>query len=681
MALLPRSRITAFGAGDDRISKIFLINLDRQPLRLKRSLRELGRFSTREGMPLSSITRRIRAIDARDGRAVAATADVDPIYRVGDQLHVQPDARLANCFAPEQTIQMTRQEIAVARSHIELWKAVANGGAGFSLILEDDVYFGFGAAKAIAQGWEEALQRCGSSGGPHLLYLSYEDAGGTAERAEVSPLLFRPVRGLWFLSGYVLSRKGAEALLRAMPVVGPVDMWMNFRLAEIGALALASPAILQRADSESGNSYSVLPYLARAGIVDVSSGPVAVTRQHVGLVLAWSARGEREGLAMALSMLGLRVLVFKGDEEALSEEALIRLWAEFDAIVDAPLAPQALYAALERADARFLLESDAPECGEFERLIPSRFALCPVNGEDRERWRTLCEQLALEMPVDAFPIGPTREQGVFRDGRRQGERAIGSRPSFTLDHMDSSPWILPRSSEWRPSSQRPHAHPVVAEPHSPAKESHHLSALQVTAGTFPGSLAWFSPGSVAQSNGEIQLTLSEPGENGRRYRSGALATSNDFLYGRFEAEICPAAGAGLVTGFFLHRDNPRQEIDLEFAGDDTRRLLVNVYFNPGDDGAAMSFGYRGSPCRIDLGFDAADSFHRYAIEWRPGFIAWSVDGRIVHERFNWDPTPIPHLPMRFHLNLWAARSPDLAGQICPEMLPSTAIFREPAIRS
>lgn len=573
---------------------------------------------------------------------------------------------------------MTRQEVAVARSHIEVWKAIANEPTGFSLILEDDVYFAFGAAKAIAKGWEEALRRRGSSGGPHLLYLSYEDAGGTAERIEVSSMLFRPVRGLWFLSGYVLSREGAEALLRAMPVVGPVDMWMNFRFAEIDALALASPAILQRADSESANSYSVLPYLARAGIVDVGSGPLAITRQHVGPVLAWSARGEHEGLAMALSMLGLRVLVFKRGEDTLSEEALVRLWAEFDAIVDAPLTPTALHAALERADARFVLDSDAPERRDFEPLGPLCTALCLVNGEGRERWRALCELLALEIPVDAFPIGATREQGVFRDSRRHGDRASNSR-SFTLNPMDSSPWILPPSSKWSPSSQRPHASPFVAAQYWSAKELSLLSGFHATLGTFPGSLAWFSPKSVAHHDGEVQLTLSEPGESGRRYRSGALATPNDFLYGRFEADIRPAAGAGLVTGFFLHRDNPRQEIDLEFVGDDTRRLLVNVYFNPGDDGARMSFGYRGSPCRIDLGFDAADSFHRYAIEWRPGYIAWSVDGRIVHERFNWDPTPIPHLPMRFHLNLWAARSTDLAGRICPEMLPATAIFREPSV--
>lgn len=681
LALLPSSRINAFGKCDDHISAIFLINLDRQPLRLKRSVRELARFTTREGVPLRSITHRVRAIDARDGRAVATTSDVDPIYRLGDQLHVQPDARLANCFGVEHPISMTRQEIAVARSHIEVWKTIANGEAEFALILEDDVYFSFGAAKAISKGWEEALRRRKSCGGPHLLYLSYEDAGGTADRADVGSRLFRPVRGLWFLSGYVLSREGAKALLHAMPVVGPVDMWMNHRFAEIGALALVSPAIFQRTDSKSDNCYSVLPYLARAGIVDVGAESATVTRHNVGLVLAWSTRREHEGLAMALSMLGLRVLVFDGDEEPLSKEELSCLWDEFDAIVDAPLSPQALDSALDRADAKFLREPDAQERAEFKKIKASCAVLCVLNGEGAERWRTVCELLALEIPVDPFPVGPAIDQKVFRDSRLWGECAINTHPSFTPVPMDSTPWILPTLSAWRPRSSRPQAFQFVAAQHLPVKDSHRSSVLQTILGTFPGNLAWFTPSSIAHSNGEVQLTLSMPGENGRQYRSGALATSSDFLYGRCEAEIRPAAGAGLVTGFFLHRDNPRQEIDLEFVGNDTRQLLVNVYFNPGDDGAAMSFGYRGSPCRIDLGFDAAESFHRYAIEWRPGFIAWSVDGRIVHERLSWDPTPIPHLPMRFHLNLWAVSSQELAGRIRPEMLPATAIFRDLSIRS
>lgn len=110
-------------------------------------------------------------------------------------------------------------------------------------------------------------------------------------------------------------------------------------------------------------------------------------------------------------------------------------------------------------------------------------------------------------------------------------------------------------------------------------------------------------------------------------------------------------------------------------------MLVNIYFNPGDDGAAIEFGYRGSPCRIDLGFDATLKFHLYAIDWRPGRIAWLVDGKIVHERVGWDTTPLPHLPMRLHANLWAPRSQELSGRIDENLLPAEAKFRKISVRS
>lgn len=108
-------------------------------------------------------------------------------------------------------------------------------------------------------------------------------------------------------------------------------------------------------------------------------------------------------------------------------------------------------------------------------------------------------------------------------------------------------------------------------------------------------------------------------------------------------------------------------------------MLVNVYFNPGDDDAAMNFGYRGSPCRIDLGFDATSDFHVYTVDWRPDRITWSVDGHVVHERVGWDPTPIPHLPMRLHANLWAPRSEELAGRLDPHLLPAIARFKNVSV--
>jgi hypothetical protein len=144
-ALIPGARIGAFGGGPGQVGAILVINLDRQPRRWRRVTRELARFRTSEGLPLTSITRRLPGVDARDGRAVAATADVDAIYRIGDQLHVQPDARLTECFPEDEPVRMTRQEVAVALSHVEAWKAIATGTDDYILVLEDDVWFRPGA--------------------------------------------------------------------------------------------------------------------------------------------------------------------------------------------------------------------------------------------------------------------------------------------------------------------------------------------------------------------------------------------------------------------------------------------------------------------------------------------------------------------------------------------------------
>jgi len=632
---------------------------------------------------LTSITRRLVAVDARDGRAVAATVDVDAMYRIGDQLHVQPDARLAECFAEDEPVQMTRQEVAVARSHVEAWKAVATGTDDYVLVLEDDVWFTPGAAAAIDRGWRAALDRCVVEGGPRLLYLSYADAGGTAVRDDPCDILFRPVRGLWFLSGYVLSREGAAALLRAMPVVGPVDLWMNYRFAELGALALSSPAIAQRQDGASDNAYSVLPYLARAGIVDAGYGAMPPDLPRAGPVLAWTGGAERESLAMALSMLGLRVRAFDGDEEPMRERELKEVLKTFDALVDAPLVPAAIAAAAADGRSVILLEADAPtRVGlEPDRLPPSRSAILPPGDSWGGSWEALCGVLGLGKPVDPFPAGAPRTFRLFRDDRPTGR--LGSTARIRRDNcsLDDSPWVLPSSSGWRPGPTASRLPRAAGLPIAEAPMTEASSSFRGLIETFPGNLASFGREGLQHSDLGAQLVIDGVEGGQRPYRSGALASVRSFSHGRFEAEIRAAPGSGLITGFFLHRDTPRQEIDIEFAGADPRRMLANVFFNPGDDGTAMCFGYRGSPCWIDLGFDATADFHLYAIDWQPDRVAWLVDGRIVHARVGWDPTPIPHLGMRLHANLWAPRSEELAGRIDESTLPAAAALRNVSVKA
>src|SRR5690349_4142873 len=79
---IPGGRISAFGTGESKIGMVMVVNLDRQPRRWRRTLCELNRFRTSDGASLGSLAHRFAAVDARDGRAVAATADVDQTYLI-----------------------------------------------------------------------------------------------------------------------------------------------------------------------------------------------------------------------------------------------------------------------------------------------------------------------------------------------------------------------------------------------------------------------------------------------------------------------------------------------------------------------------------------------------------------------------------------------------------------------
>jgi len=154
-----------------------------------------------------------------------------------------------------------------------------------------------------------------------------------------------------------------------------------------------------------------------------------------------------------------------------------------------------------------------------------------------------------------------------------------------------------------------------------------------------------------------------------------LSSRDQYLFGRFDAVIKASNVPGVVTGFFLHRDSPRQEIDVEIAGHRPDRLLANVFYNPGGEGAKYDYGYRGAATYITFGFDASKEYHRFAIEWCPSEIRWFVDNRLVHRRFDWEPTPIPHLPMALHVNTWPSCSKELAGRLVSRRLPTSAFVR------
>lgn len=146
--------------------------------------------------------------------------------------------------------------------------------------------------------------------------------------------------------------------------------------------------------------------------------------------------------------------------------------------------------------------------------------------------------------------------------------------------------------------------------------------------------------------GKLQVELTPDFRSDKAFASGELRRKKSTHFGRYEAILQAARGRGLNTAFFTytgpHRDEPKDEIDFEFLGKDPTRVSLNFYA----DGTTMP------ALSVDLGFDATEAPHLYAIEWSESEIRWYADGRLLHTALR-ETAPLPVTPGQIYLSLWA----------------------------
>lgn len=711
----------SFGSMTDQnqkvIEQIYVINLDRQVHRWHRIQRELGMLYDWSNSPLLNLTKRVSAVDARYSGESLDHAEVQHSYSLGDQLFVEPNPLLSIQYAnDDQPVEMTRQEVAVALSHISVWKLIASSDKDYSLILEDDIFFSRGFARTMDKAWAALTSSIKSQDTFDVLYASYQEAKTGVEKTQESETLFKPVRGLWWLSGYILTKKGARRLLELLPVRGPVDLWINQQFKKLDVYATRTPIINQRRDVKSDNLYSILPVLSKVGALTSEEPCIFKTRKTPKPVFAFGRLGSGfTSLAMALSMLGYRCCSDTRDlpkrelDDLLSKkksrvfDAYINVGCLFDCYIElASTYPEARFIITVANEEELIdLNKDLLVEGKRGGLCLSNHACNPTNIISlhhqlhqatrnilisskcvKNRWAKLCEFLECEPPNGEFPTGKDQRQ---RQLAIQGTSGRGF-SSYSRLKFDPSPWIVPPRRDWhglpfnKDDIDIPDESKTITMSDNFRKLDSSTWVLQKD--TFPSNLALFDPTNFSVSNGNIaKLTLIKKCSGVREYKSASICSRNTYLYGRFAAVVKPANVSGLITGIFLHRNSPRQEMDIEFLGKDTTRMLVNVFYNPGGDGARLDFGYRGTPVLIDLGFDASAKFHQYEIDWSPTAIRWFVDGELVYKRANWEPTPIPHLPMQLFVNLWPPRSEELAGKLSDGCIPAYTEIKSISLRA
>jgi GR25 family glycosyltransferase involved in LPS biosynthesis len=168
---------------------------------------------------------------------------------------VNPDTRFKSDFEhyKKQNLIATRNELAVSLGHIKMWRSFLKSKAESALFLEDDAMFGKGIKKKITSIMKDLPEDW------DMVYLSaYRSPFGGYDTVEYSDNLDRLNFGVFWLSGYLLSKKGAKKLLRKRPVKGPVDVWINHQFKDMNVFIASGDLPISQSDNfgDSNNNYS-----------------------------------------------------------------------------------------------------------------------------------------------------------------------------------------------------------------------------------------------------------------------------------------------------------------------------------------------------------------------------------------------------------------------------------------
>jgi len=679
-ALAKQKKLNAFGRSKSHINRIFVINLDRQIERWASLKNELKNISTNNSETLLNFSERFSAIDAKNESL--KSHKIADTYKLQDQYFVDPDPQLLDLIREKEiTIELTKQEVAVAMSHVSIWEKIAKENISNALILEDDVFFENNFSTKTNSIWEE-LQN--SNIEFDLLFLSYRKVAHTPDIISISKNLSIPKRGIWWFSGYILSLNGAKKLLNKLPVVGPIDLWINHKFEHLKVFLSDESIINQKLYLTSDNNYSILPILSQIGIksnktfIDLDKlkgkNPVFI------FDLSSDIKINLPKLNVLLSLNSYRTFNNKSKKDA--EHVINLINSKKPLLFDAYIGFNSMIDSLSDLTSFYpsavfiIIQEESQICQEVQFSQYFNKRLFVLNSKRKNIYK----EVSYLLKIKYWELNGAEIKYLTVDDNVNALKIQIPYASKYLEH-DVTPWILPiqNIAKYLPNFDCQLEILPIAEPINGILDRFqelHLNSWKILEDSFPSNQANFKKENFHILNDSgFEITINHDKGGGKQYSSSSIVTKSAHLYGSFEISMKPIKGDGIISAFFIHRNDPWQEIDIEFLGNDTNKVLLNVYFNPGFENTNFNYGIRGTPILIDLGFDASEDFHNYKIEWEHHEIRWYVDDKVIHFRKTWAPTPIPNLPLNLYVNAWITDAESLAGKFKNEILPKTMVVK------
>ena len=150
-----------------------------------------------------------------------------------------------------QIVKCSKPESAIALSHIKILKDIVKNDIDYALIMEDDVFFKFNFSKKFQDIMDNQVPKDFD-----ILYLSSLPSKTGFTWDPHSKDLIRVYNGIWWMSGIVITKKTAKHLLDKLPVVGPIDVWINHQFEGLNVYMCKDNLLEQDGYDDSNNIYS-----------------------------------------------------------------------------------------------------------------------------------------------------------------------------------------------------------------------------------------------------------------------------------------------------------------------------------------------------------------------------------------------------------------------------------------